>query len=412
MSRRRRTKRRGGCLPVILFFLVLAVAVSGICILYMNDMLPGFHKTDGSGDLASSDVEEEEVIDPVEKRAGEILDGMTQRDKICQLFIVTPEELTGVGTAIAAGETTRACLQEYPVGGLIYFSENLKDRQQTMTMIENSQQYAAESSGIPLFISIDEEGGTVARCADKLGTSKLEPMYSYREQGGAAAYENALTIARDISALGFNLDYAPVADVWSNPENRVIGTRAYSDDFTEAAELVSQAVKGFKEGGVLCSLKHFPGHGDTAEDSHKKSAYSYKTLEELRQQEFLPFISGIQAGADMVMASHITVPEVDSLPASLSSIFLTDILREELGFEGIIITDALAMSSIDSYYTAGDAAVKAFLAGNDLLLCTPDLAAAVTAMEEACASGAISEERLDESVMRILRLKIRNGIIK
>jgi beta-N-acetylhexosaminidase len=345
------------------------------------------------------------------ERAAEILSGMTDHEKICQLFVVTPEELTGVGTAVAAGSATRACLEKYPVGGLIYFSPNLKSTGQVERMISHSQQYSEELTGIPLFISVDEEGGEVSRCASKLGTTHLEPMYTYRNDGVETARANAKTLGEDIAQFGFNLDYAPVADTWSNSANTVIGQRAYSDDYEQAAQLVAAAVQGFHDGGVCCTLKHFPGHGDTSEDSHKTAAYVNKTLQQLQKEDFLPFESGIRAGADLVMVGHLTVPDVDSLPASLSRKFITEILRGDLGFDGVVITDSLSMAGLTDRYSASEIARRTFEAGTDLLLCVEDLPASVSALESAVQSGEITAQRLDESVTRILTLKINAGIL-
>ncbi len=399
-----RNKKRKNSIFVVLV-LILLVLVLGAGIFLTSDMRK-------NGDDSGQEQSDAPVVDPVTARATEILADMTLHEKICQLFIVTPEELTGVGQVIAAGESTRACIEEYPVGGLIYFAQNLKSVEQTKEMIANTQAYSVGATGIPMFISVDEEGGVVARCADKLGTTEFEPMYTYKDQGAEVAKANAKTIASDIKALGFNLDFAPVADVWSNPANRVIGTRAYSDDAAQTADLVAAAVAGFDEAGVASTLKHFPGHGDTAEDSHKTAAYSYRTLDQLRQGEFLPFKAGIDAGADMVMMGHITVPEVDTVPATFSQKIIGELLRGELGFDGVVITDSMVMSAVTHLYSSPEASLAAFIAGNDILLCGDDLKGSVARLTEACQSGELSEERVNESVMRILELKIRRGILE
>ena len=376
----------------------------------------------GAGIFLTSDVRSSEdwpcwkwfntsADDPVKERAAEILSEMTLHEKICQLFIVTPEELADAGQVTVADESLRVCVEEYPVCGLIYFSQNLTSVEQTKTVTANIQEYSTDATGIPMFIAVDEEGGVVARCADKLGTTGFEPMYAYRGQGAEVAKANAKTIASDIKALGFNLDFAPVADVWSNPYNEVIGTRAYSDDAAQAAELVAAAVEGFDEIGIASTLKHFPGHGDTAEDSHKTAAYSYKTLDQLRQGEFLPFKAGIDAGADMVMMGHITLPAVDTMPATFSQKIIGELLRGELGFDGVVITDSMIMSAVAHLYPSPEASLAAFKAGNDILLCGDDLRGSVARLTEACQNGELSEERIDESVMRILELKIRRGIL-
>ena len=186
----------------------------------------------------------------------------------------------------------------------------------------------------------------------------------------------------------------------------MIRTRAYSDDFAQAAELVAAAVEGFHAGGVVCTLKHFPGHGDTSADSHYGAVYVTKSLEELREAELLPFRAGIEAGADMVMIGHLTVPALDEKPAPFSHAVVTELLRQELGFTGVVITDALEMGALGDW-SSGEIAVMAVQAGVDLLLCPGDPAAALQALSGAVENGELSMERIDESVLRILRMKLR-----
>lgn len=369
-----------------------------------------------SGEATEEEVKETEKTalssgESAEEEIEKLINEMSLHDKICQMMLVTPEALTGVGTATAAGQKTKEAMNEYPVGGVILFAKNLENGDQTTAMISNLQKYGKEQNGIGLFISVDEEGGKVARVANNLGTTKLKPMFEYREQGLETAYDNAAVIAKDISQFGFNLDFAPVADTWSNPKNMVIGDRAYSDDYETVARLVSSAVEGFHSENIMCTLKHFPGHGDTEEDSHMGTAYVYKTLDELRMEEFLPFQAGISAGADMVMVGHITLPELDTLPASLSSVIITNILRGELEYDGVVITDSLSMKALTDLYGVDRIAVMAVQAGNDLLLCQTGMKSMVSALENAVASGEISEERIDQSVRRILTLKYRYGLL-
>ena len=345
--------------------------------------------------------------DPVKVRAEELLSGMTLREKLCQLMIVRPEVLTGESPVTAAGETTRLALETYPVGGLIYSVDNLVTQEQTREMITNTQSY----SKLPLFISADEEGGNVGRLMYKLGTTWVNSMYSYKDQGADTAYSNAKTIGTDMVSCLFNTDFAPVADVWTNPANTVIGDRAYSDDFEQAAELVASAVRGFTDAGVICCLKHFPGHGDTSTDTHEGAAVVSKSLDELRAGEFLPFVSGIEAGADMVMMGHITVTLVDPEPATISKAIITDVLRGELGWDGVVISDSLDMGALAGYDN-GEVCVKFLEAGGDILLGIPDIETALTSLEAAVTDGRLTESRIDESVQRVLELKISHGIIE
>ena len=338
----------------------------------------------------------------------ETLAGMTLHEKVCQMMFVTPEELTGEDGVTVAGDATRQALENYPVGGIVYFAKNLESQDQVKEMIDNSQKY----SSIGLFVATDEEGGVVNRLMDTVGTTYIGSMYYYKDDGDETAYENAYTIANDMSALGFNLDFAPVADVWSNPDNTVIGERAYSDDYAQAAELVGNAVKGFNDGGVMCTLKHFPGHGDTAEDSHYSSAYVHRTKEEIMADEMQPFRSGIEAGAEFVMVGHLIVPDIDEVPATLSYKIATGILRVELKFEGVAITDSFEMESIADNYSVDDAVVMSVKAGMDMILQPKDMASAVNSIEQAVADGELSEDRIDESVRRILTLKESRGLLK
>lgn len=357
---------------------------------------------DGSSGSQSSDVtptgeDSQETKDAIE----ELIASLTLREKICQMMIVHPSVLTGYTYVTSAGDATKEALAEYPVGGFIYDSTNLETVEQTTTMLNEVQAL----SEIPLFISVDEEGGNVSRVMEAFGSFDIGPMLSYKDNGPEKAKENAATIASSIKDLGFNLDFAPVADVLTNPDNYVIGDRAYSDDYQQAAELVSAAVEGFHQGGVGCTLKHFPGHGDSSEDSHLGSAYIYKTLDQLREGELLPFKAGIERGADMVMIGHLIVPDISSEPAVVSKDIVTGLLREELGFTGVIITDGLGMQAVSDYYTPGELAVKAVNAGVDLLLMPTDIAGTVEALEGAVESGDISMERIDESLRRILSYK-------
>lgn len=352
----------------------------------------------------TTETTEDAVSELVDKTMAE----MSLHDKVCQMMFVTPEGLTGTDDVMVAGDATKQALQAYPVGGIIYFANNFDNVDQTRDMISNTQSY----SKIGLFIATDEEGGRVNRIMDTLGTTYIGPMYDYKDDGPDAAFENAKTIASDMSALGFNLDFAPVADVWSNPDNTVIGDRAYCDDYAQAAELVGSAVKGFQDGGVICTLKHFPGHGDTAEDSHYSSAYVNRTKAQIMADEMQPFRTGIDAGAELVMVGHLIVPDIDELPSTLSYKIATEMLRGDMEFDGVAITDSMEMESIADNYGVADSAVMAVQAGMDMLLQPADLAAAVNAIVTAVQNGDITEPRIDESVRRILTLKAERGLLE
>ena len=345
-----------------------------------------------------------------QERAGSLLASMSRTEKIYQLFIVRPETLTEDKTQAVEGLSD--ILDAQSVGGIVLFSGNVENPEQCTALIASFQ----SASPLPLFVAVDEEGGSVSRLASNpaMGMTRFPSMGEVgQSRSREDAYQVGLTIGGEIRALGFNLDFAPVADVNSNPDNPVIGSRAFSDDPEVAADLVSGCVWGFYDAQVISCLKHFPGHGDTAADTHLGYAETGKTLGELEETELLPFRAGLQAGCPMVMVGHIACPKVtgDTAPASLSPRLVQGLLREELGFQGVVVTDAMEMGAITEAYPAGEAAVLALEAGCDLILLPENLPEAAGALEEALDSGRLTEARLDESVRRILELKLQYGII-
>lgn len=354
-------------------------------------------------------VEEQEPVDAAE----EILKEMSLEEKVWQMMFVTPESITGVSVVVSAGETTKNALQKYPVGGIIYFGQNFESAGQTAEMIKNSQEY----SQIPLFISVDEEGGTVSRLGSKsyMGT-KGQPAMSEigATQDGEVAYKVGEELANDLKNLGFNVDFAPVADVLVSSENVETQTRSFGYDAQIVSYMVENVVKGLQNNGVSATLKHFPGAGATTVDTHTGYSANERTIEELRETEFLPFASGIGAGADFVMISHMTLTNAtkEKLPCSLSSEVICDMLKGELGFEGIIITDSLQMGAIAEHYTPAEIGVMAVKAGNDMILMPQNMEETHKAIVDAVKSGEISEERINESVKKILKMKIEKGLWK
>ncbi len=370
-------------------------------------------------DRAEDDPEEESSGVEQENHAvtaEELLAQMTLQEKIYQLFVVRPESLIGADAendpVMLTDARMKDALASYPVGGVALFGKNIVMPSQTKKLIAGLQ----DASPIPLLIGVDEEGGLVARLGNnaEMGTTSFPDMMSIGDSGDVLeAYRVGFTIGSEIKEFGFNLDFAPVADVYTNPDNTVIGTRAFSSDPQIAAEMVAQAVTGFSDAGMISCLKHFPGHGDTAEDSHTSMAVTYKTLDELRACEFVPFSAGIEAGAEMVMIGHITAAEADEsgLPATMSRFLLTDILRGELGFDGLIITDSMEMEAVAAIYTPAESAVLAVQAGADIVLMPTDLPAAANGILDAVEEGTLTEARIDESVLRILKCKEKYGIL-
>ena len=352
----------------------------------------------------------------------QLLTDMTDEQQVGQLFLVRPDALDlsraqqQIYDANAPGVTEltdamRETLTRYPVGGAVFFGKNIESPDQLRTMTAE----LGSTGAIPLFIAVDEEGGRVARLANTPGFDL--PRYESAAAVGAendlaAARKMGFTIGTYLRDYGFNLDFAPVADLNTNPANPVIGQRAFGSDPDTVAALVGAVCDGFEEAGIACTLKHFPGHGDTAEDTHTGSAVIRKTMEELRSCELVPFARNLEE-APLIMAAHIAVPEVtgNDTPASLSEPILTGLLRQELGFSGVIVTDSLSMQAITDYYTPGEAAVQAILAGADILLMPANLPEAFDAVNEAVQDGTISRERLDESVRRILACKEKYDIL-
>ena len=339
-----------------------------------------------------------------------ILQELTLEEKAAQLFFITPEALTNISGVTAAGGVTRECFSSYPVGGIVYFEENICSREQVSDMLSDMQSISMDRLGLPVFLATDEEGGSVCRISGNgmEGVPVIGDMLTIGNSGDTSqAYRAGKEIGSYLSELNFNVDFAPVADIFSNPENTVIGSRAFGYDAAAVSKMVPMLVKGLSDQGIKATLKHFPGHGDTSEDSHEGYACSYRTLDELRSAELLPFQAGIDAGADFVMVGHISLPNIlgDYTPASLSRTMVTEILREELGFQGIIITDAMNMGAIAYNYNSGEAAVQAILAGSDMILMPEDFYSAYETVCQAVYDEKITEERLDESVERILRVK-------
>lgn len=347
----------------------------------------------------------------------DVLGKMSLREKVGQLFIVRPEALAENSNAETAPATDRvddaviSRIEEYPVGGIALFSRNITSAEQLPMFISDLQ----SSSKYPLFIAVDEEGGRVARIAnsDFFNVASYKSMEDIGKSGDASkAEEVGRQIGLYLKELGFNLDFAPVADTNTNPQNIVIGDRSYGSDPALVARMVSAQLDGMHDSGIMGTLKHFPGHGDTKDDTHSGYVSIEKTWDELKECELVPFITALPK-ADMVMVSHITAVNVtsDKLPTSMSETMITGKLRNELGYDGVIITDAMAMGAVADNYTSAEAAVTAVKAGVDIVLMPQNLDEAFNGVMNAVTDGEISMARLDESVMRILKLKARYKLI-
>ena len=350
-----------------------------------------------------------EAPDPLDEKTEQILSHMTAEQKIAQLFFVSPEALTGSGGAVTvAGDATREAFALRPVGGVIYSSDNLLAPEQTRAMLTGMQKISRDVLDLPVFLGVDEEGGTVARISgvEAFGVDAWLDMADVKDE--AEARHIGQTMGAYLRDLGFNLDFAPVADVLSNPENTVVRRRAFSGDPETVTRMCAAFSDGLQSEGVLACYKHFPGHGATAEDSHEGFAVSQHTPEELIAMDLPPFSDAAGRGIPFIMVGHITLPNVtgEEVPASLSGEVATGLLRGELGFRGVAITDSLDMGAITQNYPAGEAAVRAVLAGEDMLLISRGFPEAYDAVAKAVADGTIPPDRLDEAVGRILRVKL------
>ena len=420
---RRQDDFKHAAVVVTVFILVLMVVLAGAAVA-VHKFLPKSNKTDktmetrstetlnDSRDMQNPGEATEPAVDPLDEQASQLVSGMSLEDKVAQMFVITPEALTGYASVTAAGDTTKAAYESRPVGGLIYMADNLLSTEQTTEMLTNMQNIAMERTGLPVFLSVDEEGGTVARVAknDAFGVTDVGNMSDIGATGDAQnAYNAGVTIGTYLKQLGFNVDYAPVADVLTNPDNTVIGTRSFGSDASVVADMVTKELEGLSSQGVFGAVKHFPGHGGVSGDPHDGAVTLDKSLEELMQTEFVPFQKAVENGVSFVMVGHISVPQVvgDNTPASLSQMMVSNVLREQLGYQGIVITDAMNMGAITGSYTADQAAVMAVNAGVDLILMPQDYETAYNGLLQAVQDGTITEDRINESVTRIVKVKLQ-----
>jgi len=348
----------------------------------------------------------------LEQQVQQKLSSMTLEEKVAQIFVVTPEALTGYEIVTVAGDATRNALRKYPVGGIVYFGLNIKTPEQLKAMTGNTQKYAQEIEGMPLFLGIDEEGGTIARIGNNINFKVKK--YSDMASIGAIkdyekAYEVGQTIGGYLNSYGLNLDFAPDADVLTNPGNTVIGNRSFGNDGKLVAKMDLKVAQGLSDNHVLSCFKHFPGHGATQGDTHEGFAYTNKTLEELKKSELVPFQAASDNNIPFIMISHISVPNVigNNTPSSLSKVMVTDILRGQMGYNGIIITDSMSMGAIVNNYGIKDAVIQSIQAGVDMILMPQDFLAAYQGVLDAVGNGTISEQRINESLERILRVKLK-----
>lgn len=358
-----------------------------------------------STEVTEPELTPEEKLDEIVDAAIEV---MPLEDKVAGLFMVRPESITGVSTAVKAGDGTREALAKHAVGGIVYFAKNIQSEEQLKEMISNTRSY----SKYPLFIGIDEEGGSVSRLADKSLEDRVDSAQVISQTLDASnAYQAGTTIGTYMVEYGFDLDFAPVADL-TNIRNSIMTKRSFGSDAASAIPFVTSMMQGLEEQGITACVKHFPGIGSTVQDTHDGLAVSNRTAEEFRAEEFTVFKAAIDAGANMIMVGHMAAPSLvgDNTPSSMSSVIVTDILRDELGFEGVIITDAMDMSAISEYYESDHAAIMALKAGCDMILMPDDYEAAYNGVLQAVEDGVISEERVNDSLRRIYRIKLADKV--
>ena len=348
---------------------------------------------------ASSPVESTQ---PQKDPIGDKLKVLSISEKVGQLIMAGTD-------AIKVNEEVEELIRSYHVGGFIFYGNNIKNVKQALQLFNDIKQVnTQQKSGIPLFMSVDEEGGRVSRMpspltkipsAKKMGATLNEQLVS----------QTGNVLGDQLQAFGLNMDYAPVLDVNSNPKNPVIGDRAYSSDANIVSEMGIAVMKGLQQRNIIPVVKHFPGHGDTSVDSHIGLPIVHHNIERLRQLELVPFKQAIAEGADAVMIAHILMPKIDkSAPSSFSPIIIHDLLREELGFTGVVISDDMTMGAITQHYDMGEAAVQFIQSGGNIVLVghgIENIQSVAQALTNAVDKGEITSQMLDERVAQILQLK-------
>jgi beta-N-acetylhexosaminidase len=339
----------------------------------------------------------------VEKRVNKQLKKMTLDEKIGQMLVI-------YYTSVAYKDALDSAIKNVKPGGFILFKDNIVRVDQLMNFISQIQ----EKSKIPMFIAIDQEGGIVQRLNNlQEGVTTIPTMQKIGETNDEdLAYQVGEIIAKELNVFGINMNFAPVLDININPDNTVIGSRAFGNNPEIVSKMGLAVAKGMKANRVIPVYKHFPGYGDTAEHPDYGLPVLNKTKEELFELELKPFIEAINNGADIIMVGHIAVPKLtnDNTPASFSKTVINDLLRKELGFKGVVITDALNMGAVTKMYTRKEIIVNAINAGVDLLLMPGPSKTTVEIIKEAIKNGEISEMQIEEAAKRILTLKYKAGL--
>lgn len=356
-------------------------------------------------------IPEVSIPNPVKEIPSE--NGSTTEDEIDK-EIKTMRLDEKIGQMVIAGidkysfdANAESLLKDYKAGGFIILNQNVKNADQLLKLV-NDIKTGNSKNKIPLFISIDQEGGIIDRMPKGINRYPSNKEIGYKNSENLS-YNIGTSLGFEVKSFGFNMDFAPVLDINSNPKNPVIGDRSFGTDSDIVSRLGIQTMKGINSQNVISIVKHFPGHGDTSVDSHLGLPVVYNDLEMLKSFELIPFQKAIKNNADGIMAAHILFPKIDPVnPASFSKTIINDILRGYLNYKGVIITDDMTMGAVIKNYDIGEAAVKSVAAGTDIILVCHDYdkeVKVIKALRAAVSEGKLTEDRIDESLRRILKLK-------
>ncbi len=386
-------------LKKITLLLVAVIVLFAILYMFNWKSITNLQSTKNPYSRVVKDHIKKDEVNYHDKRIDEFINKMTLDEKIGQLIF------TGINDTTMT-EETKILINQYKVGGIILFANNLERANQSIQLLNQIKEENKQNM-LPLFLGVDQEGGRVERLPDLVGLPTNQEVGIRNDE--QYSYEIGELLGKQLNAFGFNLNFAPVLDVNSNPDNPVIGDRSFGNSPETVSKLGIQTIKGMKAQQIIPVIKHFPGHGDTAVDSHFELPLVDKSLAELQELELIPFKEAIEAEVDVIMTAHILLPQIDNeFPASLSGKVITGILREQLNFDGVVITDDLTMQAISDNFDTGVAAVESVKAGTDIILLAHDydeLVAVFDTLRAAIREGEISEERIDESVQRIIKLK-------
>lgn len=370
----------------------------------INDSNHLAHSNEENENITSEESGEQAM--PNEKEKLDILiEKMSLEEKIGQMIF-------GGIDGTSYSDEAKSLISDYHVGGIILFKNNLETTEKAVELL-NQLKRSNQEKDIPLFLGVDQEGGRVERLPDEVISLPTNKIIGERNDE-QFSYEIGSVLGKQLNAYGFNLNFAPVLDVNSNPQNPVIGDRSFSNDPEVVGKLGVKTMQGMQAEHIVTAVKHFPGHGDTSVDSHFELPTVEKSLAEIEEMELIPFKQAIKAGVDIVMTSHILLPKIDpDHPASMSKEIITGILRERLDYDGVVVSDDMTMHAITNHFDIGEAAIEAISAGTDLVIVAhghETVIHVIESLKQAVADGKLKEQRIDESVRRLITLKWERGI--